>query len=295
MGCVCIPVVGVQVNSRQPTLMAVFAHPDDEAFGIGGTLSRYAAEGANVYLVTATRGEAGQIAEPDLATDANLPFVRERELRCACQVYGIQEPRFLDYVDGQLPIVHQGQAVGKLVRLIRELRPQVVITFGADGVYGHYDHIAVHRWATIAFDLAADPDCFPDQLAGVCQPHQVSKLYYQAVPEEWVATMTQGDRPAAVMMDGVPFAFVGRRRDEITTVIDVSDYVEQKVRGLRCHVTQVGRQDSVAGAPDEFLSDPLFLRESFILARSTSGGPVHGAGEQFETDLFAGLRGPLEM
>jgi LmbE family N-acetylglucosaminyl deacetylase len=95
------------------TLMAVFAHPDDEAFGTGGTLTRYAAEGCDVYLVTATRGEAGEIAGPGLAIPANLPQVREEELRCACQIYGIHPLRFLDYVDGQLAIVHQGQAVGK--------------------------------------------------------------------------------------------------------------------------------------------------------------------------------------
>jgi N-acetyl-1-D-myo-inositol-2-amino-2-deoxy-alpha-D-glucopyranoside deacetylase len=74
------------------TLMAVFAHPDDEAFGTGGTLAKYAAKGCDVYLVTATRGEAGEIAEPGLATTANLPYVREQELRCACQTYGIPPP-----------------------------------------------------------------------------------------------------------------------------------------------------------------------------------------------------------
>jgi LmbE family N-acetylglucosaminyl deacetylase len=119
--------------------MAVFAHPDDEAFGTGGTLSKYAAEGCDVTLVTATRGEAGEIAEPELATSADLPLVREQELRSACEIYGIHPPRFLDYADGLLPIVHQGQAVGKVVQLIRELKPQVVITFGPDGIYGHYD------------------------------------------------------------------------------------------------------------------------------------------------------------
>jgi len=85
-----------------------------------------------VYLVTATRGEAGEIALPGLATPANLPAVREAELRCACQSYGIHPPIFLDYQDGQLPIVRQGQAVGKLVRIIRQLRPQVMITFGPE-------------------------------------------------------------------------------------------------------------------------------------------------------------------
>jgi LmbE family N-acetylglucosaminyl deacetylase len=203
--------------------MAVFAHPDDEAFGTGGTLSKYAAEGCNVTLVTATRGEAGQIAEPDLATAADLPFVREQELRCACEIYGIHPPRFLDYADGLLPIVHQGQAVGKMVRLIRELRPQVIITFGPEGIYGHYDHIAVHRWTTIAVNLATDPDCFLRQVGGAYEPHQVSKLYYRVLPLEYVEARAEGDKPAALMMDGVPFYMVGRARDEITTVIDVSD------------------------------------------------------------------------
>jgi len=266
-------------------LLAVFAHPDDEAFGVGGTLTKYAAEGCDVYLVTATRGEAGQIAEPDLATPASLPYVREQELRCACEVYGIHPPIFLDYVDGQLAVVHQGQAVGKLVRIIRELKPQVLITFGPDGVYGHYDHIAVHHWATIAVELAADPDCFPDQLSTACEPHQVSKLYYRALSKEQVAALSDGDEPAAVMMDGVPFRIIGRHPEEITTVIDVSDYAEQKLRGIRCHATQVGRHNRFTEAPDEVMRSPWFCRESFVLARSTVGWPVG-----VETDLFAGLR-----
>ena len=270
------------MNSR--TLLAVFAHPDDEAFGTGGTLTKYAAEGNDVYLVTATRGEAGRIAEPDLTTTANLPYVRERELRCACQIYGIHPPLFLDYVDGQLPIVHQGQAVGKLVRIIRELRPQVVITFGPDGIYGHYDHIAVHRWATIAVNLAAAPDCFPEQLADACQPHQVSKVYFRTLPEEQVAAMSEQDKPAAVMMNGVPFFFAGRRPDEITTIVDVSDHIEAKLGGIRCHETQVGRDSPYAEAPDEVTREPWFQSEHFVLAHSTVGWP---AG--IETDLFARL------
>jgi LmbE family N-acetylglucosaminyl deacetylase len=266
------------------TLMAVFAHPDDEAFGTGGTLARYAAEGGDVHLVTATRGEAGEIAEPGLAIPANLPQVREQELRCACQIYGIHAPRFLDYVDGQLTMVHQGQAVGKLVRIIRQVRPQVLITFGPDGIYGHYDHIAVHRWATIAADLAADPDCFPDQVTETCERHRVSKVYFVALPEEQVAAMSQEGETAAVMMDGVPFRFAGRRRDEITTVIDVSDYAEAKLRGIRCHATQIDPHSPFAETPDEVLSQPWFQREHFILARSTAGRL-----EAVETDLFTGL------
>jgi len=265
--------------------VAIFAHPDDEAFGTGGTLTKYAAEGNDVYLVTATRGEAGEIAEPDLATTANLSYVREQELRCACQNYGIHPPLFLDYADGQLPIVHQGQAVGKLVRFIRELRPQVVITFGPDGIYGHYDHIAVHRWATIAVNLAAAPDCFPDQLTNACQPHQVSKVYFRTLSMEQVATMSEGDEPAAMMMDGVPFYFIGQRSDKISTIIDVSDYAEAKLNGIACHETQVGRNSPFAEASDEVKQQPWVQSECFLLAHSTVGWP-----EGVETDLFAGLR-----
>jgi LmbE family N-acetylglucosaminyl deacetylase len=276
--------IGAKILSKL-TLMAVFAHPDDEAFGTGGTLTKYAAQGHDVYLVAATRGEAGRIAEPDLATPANLPYVREQELRCACEIYGIHPPRFLDYQDGQLPIVNQGQAVGKLVRIIRQLKPHVLITFGPDGIYGHYDHIAVHRWATIAVDLATDPDCFPDQLADVCKPHQVSKVYFRTLTQDQVTAMSAGDRPAAVSMDGVPFYFVGCSADEITTVIDVSDHLEAKLRGIQCHATQVGRHSRFSETPDEVAREPWFRRESFILARSTVDWP-----QRVETDLLAGLR-----
>ncbi len=273
------------MSSNRLTLMAFFAHPDDEAFGTGGTLTKYAAEGYDVYLVTATRGEAGAIAVPELANPANLPYVREQELRCACETYGIHPPRFLDYVDGQLPIVHQGQAVGKLVRLIRELRPQVLITFGPDGIYGHYDHIVVHRWATIAFELAADPDCFPYQLEGACDVHQISKLYFRVLPEERLADMSEDGGPPAVMMDGVPFYIVARPSEEITTVIDVGEYVEAKLHGLQCHVSQVGRDTPFAETPDEVMRSAWFREETFVLARSTVGWP-----QEVETDLFAGLR-----
>ncbi|MEZ4768801.1 MAG: PIG-L deacetylase family protein [Caldilineales bacterium] len=265
------------------SLMAVFAHPDDEAFGTGGILSRYAAEGCNVYVVTATRGEAGEIAEPDMATKANLPAVRERELRCACQHYGIHPPIFLDYLDGQLTVVHQGQAVGKLVRLIRQLKPDVLVTFGPDGIYGHYDHIAVHRWATIACELAADPECFPDP--ETCEPHQVRKLYYRVTSQEALEARQQNGQRPAVMMDGVPFPFVGVPREQITTVIDVSDFAGAKLEGIRCHATQIGRHNRYVETPGEVLNDPWFRQETFALARTTGHWPA-----AVETDLFADLR-----
>lgn len=265
-----------------PALLAVFAHPDDEAFGVGGTLSRYAAAGHPVYVVTATRGEAGQIAVPELGVPAGLPALRERELRCACQQYGIHPPLFLDYQDGHLTTVHQGQAVGKLVRLIRELRPAVLVTFGPEGIYGHYDHLAVHRWATIAFDLAADPTFLPDPSFG--QPYQPTRLYYNVLAQEALEARRQNGQRPAVLMDGVPFAFSGLPLEQISTVIDVGDYAEAKLRGILCHASQIGRQNRFVESPDEVLQDPWFRRETFLLARTSVSKPPG-----VETDLFAGL------
>ena len=267
-----------------PALLAVFAHPDDEAFSIGGTLRRYASEGCDVYLVTATRGEAGQIADPALASAANLPFVREQELRCACEVYGIHPPLFLDYVDGQLAVVNQGQAVGKLVRIVRQLRPQVLITYGPDGIYGHYDHIAVHRWATIAYDLAADPQCFPEQSSTACAPHRIQKLYWSVASDDLVSILSHDGAPASVMMDGVPFAMIGYPKERITTWIDIGQHVDAKLRGLLCHATQFDARN--AGQEEQrMLENPLFQREPFILARSRLT-PLRGV----EVDLLDGLR-----
>ena len=232
---------------------------------------------------TATRGEAGQISPGTPASSANLPDVRENELRCACAQYGIHPPVFLDYLDGQLTIVHQGQAVGKLVRLIRQIRPQVVITFGPDGIYGHYDHIAVHRWATIAVRLAADPECFPEIPGQPCDPHQVSKLYYRALTQEQLAEMGGAGRPA-VMMDGVPFPFVARRDQEIGGIIDVSAYADQKLAGIRCHRSQLAPDHPYLVDPDAALASAFFVSEAYVLALSTVG-----EADTVEDDLFRGI------
>jgi LmbE family N-acetylglucosaminyl deacetylase len=265
-------------------LLAVFAHPDDEAFGMGGTLTKYAAQGHDVHLATATRGEAGEIAEPDMAIKANLPEVREQELRCACDIYGIHSPHFLGFQDGQLTVVHQGQGVSKVVRLLREIRPHVVVTFGPEGIYGHYDHVAVHRWTTIAVKLAADRSCFPDTQPEKCETHQVSKLYHRVMSEDQARAMSGGDPLAGLLIDGVPFPFTGYPPDQITTLIDVGDYAGTKLEGIRCHETQVGRGDPFGRPREEVLSDPWFRTESFILVHSTVGWP-----DGIENDLFWGV------
>src|SRR5262245_28885954 len=152
------------------TLLAVFAHPDDEAFGVGGTMTRYSEQGVRTVLVCATRGEVGEISDPALATPETLGEVREQELRCACDALRIKDLIFLDYRDSGMKGTPENdderslyradplEAIGKLVKIIREVKPQVVITFEPYGGYGHPDHIAISKHTTAAFGAAADPD-----------------------------------------------------------------------------------------------------------------------------------------
>ena len=152
------------------SLMAVFAHPDDESFGIGGTLARYGADpGVRVVLVCATRGEAGEISNPELASSERLGEVREQELRCACRTLGVEDLFFLDYRDSGMAGTAENEdpralaqadfdeAVGKIVAHIRREQPDVVVTFDENGGYGHPDHIAIHHLTKAAFAAAADP------------------------------------------------------------------------------------------------------------------------------------------
>ena len=136
-------------------LLAVFAHPDDESFRCGGTLALLARRGVQqVHVLTATRGEAGSCGDPPLCTPEGLPAVRERELRCACAALGIEPPRLLDYRDGTLAGVDEEEAVEQVLTVIRELRPQVLLTWPPDGLSGHPDHVAVSRWTALAFERA---------------------------------------------------------------------------------------------------------------------------------------------
>jgi len=267
------------------TLVAIFAHPDDEAFGTGGTLAKYAHEGVEVHLITATLGEAGQVASPDMKLTRPLSAVREQELRCACQQYGIKELHLLGYVDGQTTVAPQGAAVYRIVKLLRRLKPQVVISFGPDGVYGHFDHLAVHRWATAAVQLAGQTGCWPE--AG--PPHPVAKFYHRALRQDLVDQMEQLMGRNFVSMDGVPFPFVGYPADQITTIIDICDYAETKLAGIRCHASQLAPDNPYRQADvKHILADPLFCQETFILAHCRAD--MQPAGSAKEDDLFAGLR-----
>jgi len=183
----------------QKTILSVLAHPDDESFGMGGTLATYARKGYDVYLVCATRGEAGMMDTEQLGNFKTAAEKREAELRCAAQTLGLKEVFFLDYRDSGMPgsedndhpnaqINHPIEEVaGKVVKYIRELKPNVVLTFDPIGGYRHPDHIHIQQAATLAFERSADASFHPE--AG--SQFQAQALYYHVFPRWFLRVMTR--------------------------------------------------------------------------------------------------------
>ena len=259
-------------------VLAVYAHPDDESFGVGGTLAKFAAQGYQVVLACATRGEAGEISDPALATPENLGQVREGELRASCRALGIAEPRLLDYRDSGMVgtpdnddprSYHRADpetATRQLVSMIRELKPHIVITFEPNGGYGHPDHIAVSKHVTAAFDAAGDAQAYPD--AGAAW--QPQRLYYGAIPRSFFVEMR--DRLKAA---GIDTSEMEQRLDQqrvwfedeyITHVHDVSNTIDAKWASLNAHKTQFGPNNFFFRMPHELLRQGM-QREFFQQAR----------------------------
>jgi LmbE family N-acetylglucosaminyl deacetylase len=170
--------------ARSARILGVFAHPDDESFCAGGAFAGYSASGAEVMVVSATRGEAGQIRSAGVATRLNLGQVREQELSLACERLGVQHAVCLDYSDGKLQQVDQNILTGEIAEIIRRFRPEVVITFGPDGGYGHPDHIAISAATTAACMRSGDGRLFPEQLIKGLAPHQPAHLLYSYFPQQ---------------------------------------------------------------------------------------------------------------
>ena len=176
-------------EARRARLLGVFAHPDDETFCAGGTFARYAKEGAEIMVASATRGQAGQIRDARVGTRRTIAAVREAELRLACERLGVTHVQCWDYLDGALAEGDFADLVGQVVRLIREFRPQAVVSFGPDGGYGHPDHITISAAVTAACRQAGDPASYPGQLATGLAPHQPERLYHSYFPPHDVLLM----------------------------------------------------------------------------------------------------------
>ena len=171
-------------------LMCVLAHPDDESLGMGGTLAKYASQSTETYLVTATRGGRGRFGEGEVSPGLDVVGqMREAELLAAAEELGIREVRFLDYIDGDLDQADPREAMARIAAHLRRVKPQVVITFGPEGAYGHPDHIAISQFTTAAVACAADPNYSTQgERPTPAETHQVSKFYFMAWSKErWAA------------------------------------------------------------------------------------------------------------
>ena len=209
---------------------SVLAHPDDESLGMGGILAKYAAEGVETYLVTATRGERGWFGPAEENPGLHpLGRIREAELRAAANVLGLREVSFLDYIDGELDEADPAEVIAKIVQQIRRVRPQVVVTFDPNGVYGHPDHIAISQFTTAAVVAAADPS-YPD--GGIFPAHRVLKLYYRGITADEQQAYEAAFGDLIMTIDGVDRRTTPWPDWAITTQIDTRAYWEQVWRAV---------------------------------------------------------------
>lgn len=267
-------------------LVAVFAHPDDESFTCGGTLAKAAAEGHNVTLICATRGEEGEIIHPDIDAEAYPKGdargrLRTEELRTTCQALGIHPPIFLDHHDSGFPIevglnnpkafMNQDLLVleRQLLPHLAELKPDVMISFDPHGGYPHIDHVTIHRAAIAAFWSAG----------GVTQPAP-KRLFFPARSLE--AMREAKARSTSTTMADVDPELYGVSNNSFAAVIDITAFAEQKRAAIKAHRSQFGTAEKIEamlkGRRD------ILAKESFVL-----GGLRGSFPEPPLTDLFAGL------
>ncbi len=262
-------------------LLCVLAHPDDESLGTGGLLAKYAAEGVETYLITATRGEHGWWSEAaDYPGPIGLGQIREAELRAAADVLHLREVHFLDYVDGDLDQAEPRAAVSQITAHLRQIRPDVVVTFGPDGAYGHPDHIAISQFTTTAIVCAADPGYALDG----SNPHRVSKFYYRVwtQPEFEVYQAVFGEQ--VMTIDGVGRRPVSWQDWAITTRIDTAAHWPRVWQAVACHRSQLPGYQHLKDLPPE-QHQALWGSQGLYRVYSTVNG-----GRAIEHDLFAGLR-----
>lgn len=267
---------------EQLRLMCVLAHPDDESLGNGGMLAKYAAEGVETYLVTATRGERGwQGAEQDNPGLAALGAIREAELRGAAATLGIRELYFLDYIDGDLDQASPAEAIGKIAAHIRRVKPHIVITFGPAGVYGHTDHVAICQFTTSACVAAANASY---AVASDLPPHTVAKLYYMTLPHTLADAYRAVFGDIVMHFDGVARTLVIDEDWAITTWIDTSAYQDTVWKAVFCHTSQLPSYSALEQVPEQY-QQAIWNKQYYYRAYSLVNG-----GRAIERDLFEGLR-----
>jgi LmbE family N-acetylglucosaminyl deacetylase len=266
------------------TLMLVHAHPDDEAISTGGVMMKAKTHGHRVVLVTATRGEVGEIYNMDEETSRpRLGEIRTEELRAAGEILGVDRIEFLGYRDSGMVDTadnrdprsfHQArldEAAGKLAVLIREERPDVVVTYAEDGVYGHPDHIKAYEVTNAALDLLQREGWAPKKLYHTAIPRSMMEAFANQMPEE-----AQRAQNTNMRIAGTP--------DElVTTRIDVHDYVDQKRKAFGAHVSQNDPNSWFTTMASQ-IYELAFGTEYYRLARGELGAAPP------EPDLFSGIK-----
>lgn len=257
-------------------IAVVVAHPDDDTYAVGGTLALLAGPGTQITVILTTSGEAGQIADPSLATRMTLGAIREAEDRRSWAALGLEpDLRPLRYPDGGVADVPREDLVAAYADILLETRPEVVVTFGPDGITGHADHIAVGEATTEAFHLARA------QADGGFR-----RLLYTVLSQDRLDALNEMLRARGLEIwdPAQPFTPRGVPEDAIDVSVDCSAVFERKVDALRCHRTQ----GEMEGLPYE-LWPAILGRDDFHIAWPE---PDPSAPRRVLHDLFEGLSGP---
>jgi LmbE family N-acetylglucosaminyl deacetylase len=275
--------------------MAVLAHPDDESFGMGGTLALYVQKGVEVHLVCATRGEAGLVEPEHLRGYASIGALREAELRCAAAHLGLAGVHFLDYRDSGMPGSPDNQhpqalaqaplegVARQVAHLIRQVRPQVILTFDPIGGYRHPDHIAVHRATVEAFRLAADAD-FQDGLP----PYQPQKLYFHTISRGYLRMAVRllrllGKDPTRWGRNGdIDLVSIAVQDFPVHAKIDYRTVRARKEAASACHASQGGA--GLSRGPLRWLNRLMGGVDTFMRAYPPASDGT------LERDLFADVQ-----
>ena len=280
----------------KPKILAVLAHPDDETFGMGGTLALYARRGCEVYLVCATRGEVGTVDAVHMGGHGSIAELRGWELQCAAEQLGLKAVLFLDYRDSGMPgspdnrhpdalVAHSlDEVAGRIVEHIRTLKPDVVLTFDPIGGYRHPDHIHVHHATTTAFERSDDAAFHPESGS----PFKPRALYYSVFPHRFLRIITR-----LMPLVGVNPRRFGRNKDidlralaafdfPVHVQIDIRSVAKAKTAASACHASQGGMtmRQGLMGLVTRLAGE----RENYMRAF-----PPVGAQGRPQADLFEGI------
>jgi LmbE family N-acetylglucosaminyl deacetylase len=241
-------------------LLGITAHPDDEVGAFGGSLLLYGSRGVETYVICLTPGQAAS-NRGQAKSDEDLAGIRRAEFAASCRILQVTEAQVLDYPDGALNRLDFFQVVGDLTRRVRMIKPHLILTMGPEGaITGHPDHAMASIYATMAFHWAARKDRYPEQLGDGLAPHRAQKLYY------CTSFITLPDRPPV-------------SPPPCTATIDVSTFLETKIKATQAHATQAPLMELFAKTLRKF-----GRKEMFHLAATIQPSTL-----EMETDLLAGI------